>query len=46
VMRFFEARLVRKYGGLKWFDPDENAKFSQHIQLRCISRRSGGTIST
>ncbi len=26
----FEARLVRKYGGLKQFDPDENAKFVAH----------------
>ena len=26
----FEARLVCKYGGLKWFDPDKCINFTAH----------------
>jgi hypothetical protein len=26
----FEARLVHKYGGLKWFDPDKRINFTAH----------------
>ena len=41
----FEARLVRKYGGLKWLDPDSN--FSRrvcHLE-RMLFTKARGTIS-
>ncbi len=37
----FEARLVCKYGGLKWFDPDENAKFTAHPNKVHFEKKHG-----
>jgi hypothetical protein len=37
----FEARLVHKYGGLKWFDPDENAKFIAHPNKMYFKKKRG-----
>jgi hypothetical protein len=37
----FEARLIRKYGGLKWFDPDDNVEFTAHPNKMHFEKRGG-----
>jgi hypothetical protein len=37
----FEARLIRKYGGLKWFDPDNNVRFTAHPNKMYFEKRHG-----
>ena len=37
----FEARLIRKYGGLEWFDPDDNVEFTAHPNKMHFEKRRG-----
>ena len=36
------ARFVRKYGGLKWFDPDnEFSTRTAHPEMMCFEKKRG-----
>ena len=37
----FDARLIRKYGGLRWFDPDDNVEFTAHQNKMHFKKRHG-----
>ena len=37
----FEARLVRKYDGLKWFDPDKRIHFTAHPDKMHFEKKRG-----
>jgi hypothetical protein len=36
-----EARLLRKYGGIKWFDPDSEQVFTSHMTKMHFEKKRG-----
>ena len=40
--KLLHARFVRKYGGLKWFDPDnEFSTRTAHPEMMCFEKKRG-----
>ena len=33
--------MIRKYGGLKWFDPDDNVEFTEHPNKMYFKKKRG-----
>ena len=36
-----EARLLRKYGGLKWLNPDKNLVFTARTEVMIFEKKRG-----